>query len=62
MIIKNYWIIDNKLLQKHLRVHNYFKTLKKTKIKNSIDNIIKEENQIKKEDDYIEKLSNKISN
>ena len=34
----------------------------KSKNKNTIDNILKEENQIKKEDDYIEKLSNKISN
>ena len=32
----------------------------KSKNKNTIDNIIKEENQIKKEDYYIEKLSNKI--
>ena len=53
------------------RQHTFAKTFKNTqllqnfekpKIKNNIDNIIKEENQIKKEDDYIEKLSNKISN
>ena len=53
------------------RQHTFAKTFKNTellrsfekpKIKNTIDNIIKDENQIKKEDEYIEKLSNKISN
>ena len=38
------------------------RNFEKSKSKNTIDNILKEENQIKKEDDYIEKLSNKISN
>ena len=38
------------------------RNFEKSKNKNNIDNILKEENQIKKEDDYIEKLSNKISN
>ena len=53
------------------RQHTFAKTFKNTELlqnfersknKNTIDNILKEENQIKKEDDYIEKLSNKISN
>ena len=53
------------------RQHTFAKTFKNTELlrnfeksknKNTIDNIIKDENQIKKEDEYIEKLSNKISN
>ena len=53
------------------RQHTFAKTFKniellrnfeKPKNKNTIDNIIEDENQIKKEDKYIEKLSNKISN
>ena len=51
--------------------HTFAKTFKNTQLlqnfekpknKSTIDNIIKEENQIKKEGNYIEKLSNKISN
>ena len=53
------------------RQHTFAKTFKNTELlrnfeksknRNTIDNIIKDENQIKKEDEYIEKLSNKISN
>ena len=53
------------------RQHTFAKTFKNTELlrnfenpknKNTINDIIKEEKQIKKEDDYIEKLSDKISN
>ena len=53
------------------RQHTFAKTFKNTELlrnfeqtknKNTIDNIHKDENQIKKENEYIEKLSNKISN
>ena len=53
------------------RQHTFAKTFKNTELlrnfeqtknKNTIDDIIKEEENLKKEDNYIEKLSNKISN
>ena len=57
-------LFNNKQLTFARRFKNtqLLQNFEKSKNRNTIDNILKEENQIKKEDDYIEKLSNKFSN
>ena len=49
-------------MQKLLKMLNYYKILKKKKSKNdNIDDIIDEERKLEKEDKYIEKLTDKLS-
>ena len=57
-------LLNNKQLTfaKTFKNTQLLQNFEKSKNKNTIDYILKEENRIKKEDDYIEKLSNKISN
>ena len=56
-------LLDNRqnTFAKTFKNTELLRNFEQTKTKNTIDNIIKDENQIKK-DEYIEKLSNKISN